>query len=309
MVSVLMRAFSFMLIIVIGYVLKEYKVVDENMGFSMKKVLINVTLPCAIITNFAKIESASGVMVLIMFLGILTNIVMLGLAVLYTRKKTPQEQALYMMSMPSYNIGAFALPYVQSFLPALGVVTACMFDVGNSIMCTGGTYSFTAEYTAKGESQSKLDVLAIGKRLLTSPPLMTYVIMFLLTLVHFQVPETFLTLISPLASANTFVAMLMIGLLFHLELKKEYFREIIRILFFRNVFAIVLTSMVYFLLPFDLVIRQALAVISFAPISAVAPAYVGMCGGDEGKASAVNSISILWSMLSITVLLIVLGLS
>ena len=43
-------------------------------------------------------------------------------------------------------------------------------------------------------------------------------------------------------------------------------------------------------------------------VSAVAPAYVGMCHGDEGMAGCVNSLSMLCSLVTITGLLAFMGL-
>ena len=56
MFSVLMRAFSFTLIIIIGIVMKSTGFVPKDAGASVKKFLIYVTLPASIITNFSAIE-------------------------------------------------------------------------------------------------------------------------------------------------------------------------------------------------------------------------------------------------------------
>ena len=63
----------------------------------------------------------------------------------------------------------------------------------------------------------------------------------------------------------------------------------------------------YFALPFDLAIRQALVLVSFGPMSVIAPVFTGLCGGDEGKASAADSITIVLSVVEITLLLVVMG--
>lgn len=307
MISVLLRAFSFTLVIAIGIIMRSSGLVSSNAGDAVKKFLIYVTLPAAIITNFSAITDIGAEMVLIALLGIIANVIMIAVGGLITRHRTHGEQALNMLCLPAFNIGAFCLPFVQSFLPALGSVTACMFDVGNSIMCTGGTYAFVAEYTS--ESKKGLNIRSFAKRLITSPPLVTYVVMFTLSVIGLHLPDAVLTLVNPMASANTFIAMLMLGLLFHLELKKEYIKEIIRLLALRHVFAIICALIFYFLLPFDLVIRQTLALLCFAPMSAVAPAYTGMCGGDEGLASCANSTSILFSLVTITILLGIMGLN
>ena len=84
--------------------------------------------------------------------------------------------------------------------------------------------------------------------------------------------------------------------------------EIAKILAWRYLFAVVLSCAIYFLLPFDQVIRQTLVLVCFGPISAIAPAYTGMCGGDEGLASCANSLSIICSMIVMTGLIGVFGL-
>lgn len=132
--------------------------------------------------------------------------------------------------------------------------------------------------------------------------------MFILAVANIDTPPVILTLIEPMAKANTFVAMLMLGLLFHIEFKKEYMGEIFKLIGIRHIFATVCAVIFYFVLPFDLVIRQTLVLLCFAPMSAVAPAYTGMCGGDEGMASCANSVSILCSLVVITALLAIMGL-
>ena len=62
----------------------------------------------------------------------------------------------------------------------------------------------------------------------------------------------------------------------------------------------------YFFLPFALEVRQAIALIALGPISSVAPAFTGKVGGDIEMASAVNSLSIVISIIMITGALMIL---
>lgn len=305
MSSVLLSAFSFILVILAGMALRASGAVPAQAGDIAKTVLFNVTLPAAVIVNFSTIDEMSGQMLLLTLLGILVNVIMVIAGVIVTRKRSKESKALHILCLPAYNIGAFCLPFVQNFLPALGTVSACMFDVGNSIMCTGATYAFAAEYVS--ESKKGFDLKAVGKRLLSSVSLMTYVVMFFLSLLHIRLPEAVLTLISPMAQSNAFVAMLMIGLMFRIDMKREYFADIVRILGIRHIFAVIFACVIFYVLPFDTVIKQTLILIAFGPLSAAAPAFTGMCGGDEGRASAANSISIILSIAEMTALLLLLG--
>ena len=303
--AIVLRAFSLTLVILIGVVLRAAGLVDDKAGAHIKTILLNITLPAAIITNFSKIESIGGPMASLVLLGIAANVVMIVAGAILSRKKHTAERAFYMNCFPAYNIGTFCLPFIQSFLPPLGAVAACLFDAGNSIMCTGGTYSINAGYLS--EAKKGIDPHTTLKRLFTSAPLVTYLVMLALSLLRIRIGEPVVTLLSPAAAANPFLAMLMIGLLFRIEFKRTYFASIFVSLLARHVSAILLSLFYYFVLPFDLAIRQALVLVTFGPMSVIAPVFTGLCGGDEGKASAANSISIVLSVVEITSLLVAMG--
>lgn len=306
--AVLLRALSFALMILAGILFRRFGIVPDDAGQAAKKITLCFTLPAAIITNFANIETLDVSMLLLTVIGLAMNVIMIAVGILTCgRNADGPEKALHIMTYPGLNIGAFSLPFVQSFLPPIGSVAACMLDVGNSIMCTGVTYAFAAEYTKSGGSRFSLR--SFLKRLVSSVPLDTYVIMFTLTLLNIRLPDFAVTLIQPAAQANTFMAMFMLGLLFHLEIRREYLLKVGKILFFRNACACVFAFLLYRFLPFDLVIRQACVILCFSPLSAVSPAFTGMCGGDEGMASCANSLSILLSLAVMTALITGMGLA
>lgn len=62
----------------------------------------------------------------------------------------------------------------------------------------------------------------------------------------------------------------------------------------------------YFLLPFELEVRQALVLLSFSPIGSAMLAFTQELKGDVGLASAINSISIIVSIVITVILLMVM---
>lgn len=99
MFSVLMRAFSFTLIIIIGIVMKSTGFVPKDAGASVKKFLIYVTLPASIITNFSAIEDMGFNMLIIAALGILLNVIMIALgATDHTQKIQRRTGVKYALS-------------------------------------------------------------------------------------------------------------------------------------------------------------------------------------------------------------------
>ena len=99
----------------------------------------------------------------------------------------------------------------------------------------------------------------------------------------------------------------MVGAMFRVEAKPEYLWSAVRVLGVRLVASLVLAVAVFWLAPFSLAVRQGLAIMVFAPISVIAPAFTEKCGGDEGLASFINSLSILLGVAGMLAAVFVLG--
>lgn len=304
MYDVLLRAASMTLVFALGMLLRSAGIVPQQASETVKKLALFLTIPASIIHNFSMAGAIDGGMVLVVVLGMLTNVLLILLGMFLSRGKIQAERAFYMVCLPSYSLGTFTIPFVQSFLPAASAVTASIFDVGNSLMCVGITPAFTAEYLSAHTEGFSLKTFF--RRLCSSPPLVAYVIMYTLTSVHLRMPTAVLTLLQPMANANAFMCMMMLGLQFRLELKKEYLSALAKLLVMRNACSALFALFFYFALPFERSVRQTLVLLVFSPIAATAPAFAGLCGGDEGKASAANGISILLSILILVTLLSVM---
>lgn len=143
MLVVLSKALAFVLIILIGYICKRRGFFSPTDYQVVSKIVLNITLPCAVINSFAHFEMDYSLIAAV-FLGLFGNLMMLFVSLMLTRGDTPATKIFYIFSLAGYNIGCFTLPFAQAFLTPFAVVGLCMFDVGNSIMCTGMTYALTA---------------------------------------------------------------------------------------------------------------------------------------------------------------------
>ena len=205
-------------------------------------------------------------------------------------------RAYRMLNIGGYNIGCFSLPLVQAFFGNTGVVAACMFDTGNAIMMTGGAYAMTSTLLRTGgeERESVGDVLL---KFVKSLPFDAYMIMILLAALGVKIPSVVFTLTRPAGQANAFVAMLMIGMMFEPAGDRALLRETARELVWRYLFAAASAALVFFCTPFDLVVRQTLCIVCFAPLSSLAPIYTDRCHSDTALASFTNSVSIAVSLI------------
>ena len=296
MAEILMKAGSFIAIIILGYVLRRRGFFKEEDFYVLSRIVLKITLPAAIVTNFTGIDMKPS-MLLMSLLGLGGGIILTGMAFLISAGKNGEEKAFNIINLTGYNIGNFTMPFAQSFLGPLGVVATSLFDSGNALVCLGGTYSVAV--MAKGE-KGKFSIMPIIKTLLSSVPFDAYLLMTFLSLLHLSLPAPMVSFTGIIANGNAFMAMLMLGVGFKMTLDKSRMGKIIQILFIRYSVSIALAAAFYFLLPFELEYRQALAILALSPIASAAPAFTGDLDGDIGLASAVNSISIVISIVLIT---------
>ena len=298
MLDILIRAGSFVAVILLGYFLKKIGFFKQEDFTILSRITIRITLPAAIITSFAGKQIDMALLSLVL-LAIGCGLLYMAMGFFLNRKKTREERAFAILNLPGYNIGTFVIPFAQSFLGPMGVVATSLFDTGNAVICLGGAFS-VASMVKDG---SGFSVKRIGKALVRSVPFVTYVLMLLLNLVHLPVPGFVLSCAGIIANANAFMAMLMIGVGFKLEGDRSQIRTIVRMLSIRYGVAAVLALIFYFVLPFELEIRQALVILAFSPIGSAVPGFTGEMKGDVGLSSALNSLAIVISII-ITVILL-----
>ncbi len=298
MIDLLTRAGAFVSVILLGIILRRIGLFKADDFRVLSNIVIKVTLPAAIIKSFSVNEIRPDMLTLAL-LGFGCGALYMLLAHFWTIRKSRQQRAFEILNLPGYNIGAFALPFCQSFLGPMGVVATCLFDTGNAFICLGGAYAI-ATMIKDGSGFSCRRLL---KSLGTSVPFMCYIIMVSLNLMRIKLPGMILEFADVAANANAFMAMLAIGVGFKLSGEKHQIGCIFRILGTRYAIAAVLAVCFYFLLPFPLEIRQALVILCFAPISTAVPPFTREMGGDAGLSSAINSIAIVCSMVLMVTLL------
>ena len=302
MLEILTRAGSFVAIIILGFVLKKIGVFKEEDFSVLSKITIRITLPAAIITSFAGKEIDPGLLVLL-FLGIGCGVLYIILGFLLNRKNSREQQAFDILNLPGYNIGCFSMPFAQSFLGPMGVIATSLFDSGNAFICLGGAFG-VASSVKDGRG---FDFKRVFKALSRSVPFLTYLLMVVLNLLRIRVPGMVVECASIIGGANSFMAMFMIGVGFKLSLgDRGQLRQIARILSVRYGVGAALAAIFYFLLPFDIQVRQALVILAFSPIGTAVPPFTGELGGDVGLSSAIYSMAIVISISIYVVLLSVM---
>ena len=301
MLSILTKAGCYIAIIILGIVLRCIGFFKASDFSILSKIVIRITLPAALIVNAAGREISPQLLILSM-LGFGGGAIYMIFGWLFSRNKSKERQAFDILNHAGYNIGVFVIPFTESFLGAAGVMTASIFDVGNAFICLGGAYGVAAAV----KDGRGFDPKRVLKALSVSVPFLVHIGTVGMNLLHIPFPAPLIDCAKIIASANAFLAMLMIGVGFKLELERAKLGRVLQILALRYGIAVILALCYWFLLPFDRIVRLALVILALSPIGSAVPGFTEELKGDVGLSCSVNSLSILISIVTIVTLLVTL---
>lgn len=301
--SFLLKPASYIFVLFLGALLRHTGFLKDGDHRVLSSIVLTLTLPAAIIRVFSQVERSLS-LYLIVVLGFLFAAVPVALSYFVTRNLPKEKRAFTMLNTSGYNIGCFALPIIQNFFGAPGAIVSCMFDVGNGIVATGGAYAVTSTLL-KTNPDDPATFKSVILKFLHSVPFVTYILLMALNISGLNVPAAVVTIIDPIASANGFLAMFMVGSMFKLEAKSGYFSAALKHVAMRYVICAAFALLCVFCTPFDALTRRTLAMLAFAPIAAVAPTYTEKAHSDGALASFTNTLSVILSLITILILAII----
>lgn len=283
MTSTLSQPMLFLFIILLANLLKRAGMFSEKDGRVLSQIVMNITLPAAIIAGFQSFELIPSLFLLIL-LGIVINVILMGLAYLVMRKESKGMQGYAIFNTPTYNVGNFTFPFVQALYGGPGLVVASLFDLGNALMTTGFVYSLGSS-VATGQRPSIKDIL---KKLLRSVPFLSYLLMILLSLLGLRLPVFLTEWMTAIGRANPIVAMLMIGIMLDIHFEKGWMKQAVKVISMRYLVAIIFSLLIWTLTSFSPMVKVTLILLFFAPVATVSTAYTQQYT-DKGKLSSFTS--------------------
>ncbi|MEI5990707.1 AEC family transporter [Enterococcus crotali] len=300
--EILLQAIGFCFVIFLGYLMKRMGLLSKADGGMLSVIIVNITLPATVIVSLASVV-VSGTLFFLLVMGIILNILVIMIGSRASKKRPVLEQKFQMYSMSGYNIGNFSLPFIQGFYP-LAVPFLLMFDIGNSVMLTGGsTLLIDKMVGSKEETTLKKIMLS----LLKSAPFTAYMIMLLLRIVQIGLPVEVLGILEMVAKANGFLSMFMIGLYFELRLPKKALHLVKEVLVWRYLCGIFFALLFAFVIPLSPLLRVVLVVLSVAPMPTFSVINSVKAGMPEETVGFTSSVSILISLVLMTLVMMLMG--
>ncbi|MCH9275405.1 AEC family transporter [Bifidobacterium amazonense] len=324
--SAMLKPIAFLLIIFAAYLVKRAGLFRPRDYRVMQVVVFDFTLPASIIVSFATNPHHPN-MLLISGFAFLCALLPLPLTFLASRRKPAADRAFLMLNASGFNVGNFCFPVLQAFMGPSALVTASMFDIGNSVMVTAGTNVMTTSmlhidmdkpiteqhagnaptlpYTRPKDRDARrlarrAKLRKIAKGFLTSVPFDIYMLMLVVMFCRIPIPAFIPTLLEPVANANSFCSVFMVGMLMDLPQTGKDVRDVLRVLAWRLPLGIAFSALAWFVLPFDAGVRKAVVMLTLAPTAVFSTLFTDRVLGNAKLAGFTLAASAIVAILLMT---------
>lgn len=283
----------FLCIILLGYGFKRIGWCKTDDYRILQKIVFNLLLPSAVIVSFIDNTHDMSLLWVALF-GFCASVIPILVIYLVTGKTPLGSRAFYMLNGSGFNIGCFALPVVQALMGPGAAVALVMFDIGNSVMMSAGMNAVTTQLLRIDEThplseeeqakplgpkpprkpmdrdarwlQRRATFHRIARNFYSSPAFMTYMLMLLVMVSGFVIPQWVGTILQPFSNANAFCSMFMVGMLMDIPRSATDAKRVGTVIAWRWLFAFIFAAAAWFLLPIDPELRKAVIFVCFAPV-------------------------------------------
>ena len=251
------------LLIALGYLLKRINFIKSADSQVLSTLVLNVTLPSLVIVNLnsANLDLSFSILPIMMLIyGILAKVLMVALF----RKYDNHVKGSVGMMAASLNIGLFAYPLVETIWPENGMIYFGMADIGGAIIMFGVTY-FVGSYYSEGSDQFNFKFL--GKKLISSVPLVTYIVMFILNMANMHLPKASIDFFTIISKANMPLSMILLGIMLSFRIEKQFLPIAVKYLIVHYGLGCIAGLLVHFFLPTsDDMIKTTLLITWLLPV-------------------------------------------
>ena len=288
-------------IIAIGFIIKKLKVIKEEDGKVIGKLIINITLPAQIIFAVSQME-IDPTLLLLPFISIFFSFVVTLISYLLFRNQPREIKGLVLMTTLGLNVFLFAFPIIHGIFGDQVTVYISMFDVGNAFIIFVFAFTLGMIFSPKNSSEElKVNMKEIGKNLLKSIPLMSYIIAIIINVVlnvsGASLPVFFSDVLTTLSSANAALTLLLLGIYLNFKFEKSEWSIVLKILIIRYGLGIIIGLILFFTLPFTDLYRLIVLIMLVLPPGMTLLPYIIEFEYNEKVVGMVVNISIFISFI------------
>jgi len=294
-------------IIFIGFIFKKSKIITEENGRSIAKIVFNATLPALIFKTIISIEITPS-LTLLSIIPVGYAIVVFLTSYLIYRKKNISIKGLSLMSVMGFNVVHLAFPLIQGIWGSEGLKYIAMFDIANGFVIFVMCYLIGSIFSPINEKKDRKFIFKRSiRKLITSGPLLAYLIALPLNLIGIVLPLFISDLFDILGRANSALTLLLLGIFLNFHFDRSKWENILKILGIRYILGLSIGLLLFFLLPFNILYRGILSIALILPIGLAIIPYAVEFKYDEELAGMTINLSIIFSFILMWLLILILG--
>jgi malate permease and related proteins len=288
------------IIIVVGFICRKLRIIEPEMNKSLSSLIINITMPCAIITSFNQ-ELPTGALfeagkMFVLAMSIYLFSIFLGM-LLFHKYEIGTKKIMWFTTVFS-NCGFMGLPVLESVFGKMGLFYGAVYVV----VCSLFTWSF-GQILFSGER----DMQAIRNSLLNPCNVAVYIgILMLIFLI--KLPFAVTKVIDMIGSVTTPLAMIVIGSALAEVEFKAIFSDVK--LYYGNLIRLVILPVLTFVVLKNIGVTGYLLGVSSLTTAMPAAANMVMLAekfdGDAGLASRMVFLSTVLSVITIPLVTLLL---
>lgn len=327
--QVVLQPIALLLIIAAGYIMKRTKIVTEQGYRVLEQAIIWLTLPADIVYSFT-VNDPERSMLWISVFGFVCALIPIPFYFLITRHRPITQRFFLMINGSGSNVGNFTFPVIQALMGMGAILPSVMYDIGNCIVVSATSNAVTSamlkipadrplkdviEVDENGNGHVRVETqdpdavriakrhqrMAVLKSFLTSPSFDVYILLIILLLFGIRLPHGVATFLKPIADANTFCSMAMIGMLMELPTSKRETKQVAEVFGWRLGFSLLFVA-ASFLLPFDMKTRTIVAISTLSPASIFATMFTDKALGDAKSAGFTLTLTCISSLIIMTII-------
>ncbi|MDD3127140.1 MAG: AEC family transporter [Candidatus Izemoplasmatales bacterium] len=306
------------LLILVGYILRRIKIIDESFLKSLNKIVFNFFMPVLLFANLYDLESLDNInwgFILYAYVG---TVAMFFIGILVAKLFIPEKQykGTVIQSVFRANNMVLGLPLATALFGAEGAALASLLVLTTPLLNVFSILTFTIYDHKKSK---KLTIGLVLHEIIKNPlnigvfiAIVTLIVraLFISYGIEFRLTDIpgFYPAIKYVAAVTTPIALIMLGGQFEFKSATNYIKPIIVGTTFRLIVipALALT-ITYFMFPNFGGAAYAAAVALFATPAAVVSAVIAKeMGGDDNLAGQIVVWSTLFSIPSMIIIIVIL---
>ncbi len=258
---------SALVIISLGYFLKYKKIITEQEGKIISKLLMHTTFPALILVTMMRVHFEANLLLLPVISFCFSICSMLTASWVF-KNQASKLRTLLIMGSGGYNLGLFAYPLIEGIWGPAGMVYAAMFDLGNSFAVFGLVYGTGVFLSDKNEGATvKENIKKAFLKIITLLPFQALFLGIVINLTNFELPHIMVEILDILARGNKVIVLLIMGIYLNISLTSETFKQVSKVLAIRYFWGLSVGFLCFYFLPFEPLYRNVLLIVLIIPVA------------------------------------------